>query len=176
MVVMTPADEDECRQMLYTGFFLDRPAAVRYPRGAGAGVVPKDAMQSLPIGKAEVRRSGRKIAILAFGTLLKSALEAGETLDATVVNMRFVKPIDASLVEEIAKGHELVVTVEENVVAGGAGAAVAETLAERGISTGVLHLGLPDRFIDHGDQAQLMASVGLDTAGILAAVRARLGG
>ncbi|MCG6876022.1 MAG: 1-deoxy-D-xylulose-5-phosphate synthase [Betaproteobacteria bacterium] len=176
MVVMTPADEDECRQMLYTGFFLDRPAAVRYPRGAGAGVVPKDAMQSLPIGRAEVRRSGRKIAILAFGTLLKSALEAGETLDATVVNMRFVKPIDASLVEEIAKGHELVVTVEENVVAGGAGAAVAETLAERGISTGVLHLGLPDRFIDHGDQAQLMASVGLDTAGILAAVRARLGG
>jgi len=175
MVVMTPADEDECRQMLYTGFLLDQPAAVRYPRGGGAGVTPEQAMRALPIGKAEMRRTGRKVAILAFGPLLSAALDVGEALDATVVNMRFVKPIDTSLVEEIARGHELVVTVEENVVAGGAGAAVAETLAERGLSTAVLHLGLPDRFIDHGDQAQLMASVGLDTAGILAAVRARLG-
>jgi 1-deoxy-D-xylulose-5-phosphate synthase len=175
MVVMTPADENECRQMLYTGFLLDQPAAVRYPRGGGTGVTPKAEMQALPIGKAELRRRGKKIAILAFGTLLKPALEAGDALDATVVNMRFVKPIDASLVEEMAKEHDLLVTVEENVVAGGAGAAVAETLAERGLATAVLHLGLPDRFIDHGDQAQLLASVGLDTAGILAAVRARLG-
>jgi len=175
MVVMTPADEDECRQMLHTGFLLDQPAAVRYPRGGGAGVSPRQEMQALPIGKAEPRRSGRKVAILAFGPLLGAALEAGEALDATVVNMRFVKPIDAALVEEVAKGHELLVTVEENVVAGGAGAAVAETLADRGLPTAVLHLGLPDRFVDHGDQALLMASVGLDTAGILAAVRARLG-
>jgi len=176
MVIMTPADEDECRQMLYTGFLLEQPAAVRYPRGGGAGVTPELQMRSLPFGKAEVRRNGRNVAILAFGPLLEAAVEAGETLDATVVNMRFVKPLDASLVEELATRHELLVTVEENVVAGGAGAAVAEALAERGLSTAVLHLGLPDRFVDHGDQALLMASVGLDTAGILAAVRARLGG
>jgi 1-deoxy-D-xylulose-5-phosphate synthase len=175
MVVMTPADENECRQMLYTGLTLDQPAAVRYPRGSGPGASLDAEMQALPIGKGEVRRTGGKVAILAFGTLLKSALEAGEALDATVVNMRYVKPIDADLVEEIAGSHELIVTVEENVVAGGAGAAVAETLAERRIAPSMLHLGLPDRFVDHGDQAQLVASVGLDTAGILAAIRARLG-
>jgi 1-deoxy-D-xylulose-5-phosphate synthase len=175
MVVMTPADENECRQMLFTGLTLDQPAAVRYPRGSGPGASLEAEMRALPIGKGEVRRRGRKIAILAFGTLLKSALEAGEALDATVVNMRFVKPIDAVLVEEIAGSHELIVTVEENVVAGGAGAAVAETLAERRLAPSMLHLGLPDRFVDHGDQAQLVASVGLDTAGILAAIRARLG-
>ena len=176
MVVMAPADENECRQMLYTGFLLDQPAAVRYPRGAGPGVVPEQEMRALPLGKAEMRRRGKKIAILAFGTLLRPALEAGESLDATVVNMRFVKPIDALLVEEVARTHDLVVTLEENVVAGGAGCAVAETLSERGLTTPVLHLGLPDRFIDHGDQAQLLASVGLDAAGILAAVRARIAG
>jgi 1-deoxy-D-xylulose-5-phosphate synthase len=175
MVVMTPADENECRQMLYTGLTLDQPAAVRYPRGSGPGASLDAEMRALPIGKGEVRRTGGKVAILAFGTLLKSALEAGEALDATVVNMRYVKPIDADLVEEIAGSHELIVTVEENVVAGGAGAAVAETLAERRIAPSMLHLGLPDRFVDHGDQAQLVASVGLDTAGILAAIRARLG-
>jgi 1-deoxy-D-xylulose-5-phosphate synthase len=175
MVVMAPADENECRQMLYTGLTLDQPAAVRYPRGSGPGASLEAEMRALPIGKGEVRRRGRNVAILAFGTLLKSALEAGEALDATVVNMRFVKPIDADLVEEIAMGHELIVTVEENVVAGGAGAAVAETLAERRLAPAMLHLGLPDRFVDHGDQAQLVASVGLDTAGILAAIRARLG-
>ncbi|MGB8436967.1 MAG: 1-deoxy-D-xylulose-5-phosphate synthase [Burkholderiales bacterium] len=175
MVVMTPADENECRQMLYTGLTLDQPAAVRYPRGSGPGVSLEAEMRALPIGKGEVRRRGRKIAILAFGTLLKSALEAGEVLDATVVNMRFVKPIDAPLVEEIAGRHQLIVTVEENVVAGGAGTAVAETLSELRLAPSMLHLGLPDRFVDHGDQAQLVASVGLDTAGILAAIRARLG-
>ncbi len=175
MVVMTPADENECRQMLYTGLTLDQPAAVRYPRGSGPGASLEAEMRALPVGKGEVRRRGGKIAILAFGTMLKSALEAGEALDATVVNMRFVKPIDTVLVEEIAGSHELIVTVEENVVAGGAGAAVAETLAERRLAVSMLHLGLPDRFVDHGDQAQLVASVGLDTAGILAAIRARLG-
>jgi len=176
MVVMTPADENECRQMLHTGILLDGPVAVRYPRGSGPGVVPEPEMRALAVGKAEVRRRGGKVAILAFGTLLKPALEAGETLDATVVNMRFVKPLDAPLVEELARSHELLVTVEENVVAGGAGAAVAEALAARGLAPAMLHLGLPDQFIDHGDQFQLLASVGLDAAGILTAVRARLGG
>jgi len=176
MVVMTPADENECRQMLFTGFTLEQPAAVRYPRGGGPGTVPEAEMRALPVGKAEVRRRGSRVAILAFGTLLKPALEAGEALDATVVNMRFVKPIDAALIEEIAHDHELVVTVEENVVAGGAGAAVAEALAGRRHLVPLVHLGLPDRFIDHGDQGQLLASVGLDAPGILAAVRARLAG
>jgi len=176
MVVMAPSDESECRQMLYTGFLLDQPAAVRYPRGGGPGAILEEEMRALPLGKGEVRRSGSKVAILAFGTMLAPALAAGEALDATVVNMRFVKPIDTALVEEVAKHHELLVTVEENVVAGGAGAAVAEALAEQGIAMPLLHLGLPDRFIDHGDQGHLVASAGLDTAGILAAIRARLGG
>ena len=177
MVVMTPSDENECRQMLYTAFSLDQPAAVRYPRGAGPGVQVVKEMQSLPLGKGQVRRRGgkRTVAILSFGTLLKPALEAGETLDATVADMRFVKPLDADLAAELAKTHDLVVTIEENAVMGGAGSAVAEALASLGIATPVLQLGLPDRFIDHGDQAQLLASVGLDKAGIVAAVRARIG-
>jgi 1-deoxy-D-xylulose-5-phosphate synthase len=176
IVVMTPADENECRQMLYTGYTLDGPAAVRYPRGSGPGSAPAAEMSALPVGKAEVRRRGSRVAILAFGAPLKAALEAGDTLDATVVNMRFVKPLDAGLAEEMARSHALVVTVEENVVMGGAGSAVAEALAARGISVPLLQLGLPDRFIDHGDQAQLLALAGLDTAGITAAIRARLPG
>jgi 1-deoxy-D-xylulose-5-phosphate synthase len=174
MTVMTPADENECRQMLYTGFTLDTPAAVRYPRGAGAGVAIEKDMQALPIGKGELRREGRRVAILAFGTLLKTALEVGAELDATVANMRFVKPLDDELVAQLARGHGLLVTLEENVVMGGAGSAVAESLAARGIVVPLLHLGLPDRFVDHGDQHQLLASVGLDREGILAAIRARL--
>jgi 1-deoxy-D-xylulose-5-phosphate synthase len=137
-------------------------------------------MQSLPLGRGQVRRRGRGgkggIAILAFGTLLKPALEAGEALDASVADMRFVKPLDADLAAELAKTHDLVVTVEENAVMGGAGSAVAEALASLGIVTPVLRLGLPDRFVDHGDQAQLLASVGLDEAGIVASIRARIGG
>jgi 1-deoxy-D-xylulose-5-phosphate synthase len=175
MVVMTPVDENECRQMLYTAFRLDRPSAVRYPRGSGPGVEIRGEMQALPVGKGEVRRKGREVAILAFGTMLKPALEAGEMLDATVVNMRFVKPVDADLAAEAARAHELVVTVEENAVMGGAGSAVAEALSASGVATPVLQLGLPDRFVDHGDQGQLLASVGLDAGGIAAAVRARLG-
>jgi 1-deoxy-D-xylulose-5-phosphate synthase len=174
MVVMTPADEDECRQMLYTAFKLDQPTAVRYPRGTGPGVEVRKEMDALPVGKAQVRRAGTRVAILAFGSMLKPALEAGEALDATVVNMRFVKPLDADLAAEMAQTHELVVTVEENAVMGGAGGAVAEALAARAIATPVLLLGLPDRFVDHGDQAQLLASVGLDAGGIATAVRARL--
>jgi 1-deoxy-D-xylulose-5-phosphate synthase len=176
MTVMTPADENECRQMLYTGFLLDSPAAVRYPRGAGMGVPIEAEMRALPIGKAEVRREGRRVAILAFGTLLKVALDAAAELDATVVNMRFVKPLDETLVAQLARTHALLVTLEENVVMGGAGSAVAESLAAQGIATQILHLGLPDRFVDHGDQSQLLASIGLDRDGVLAAIRARLAG
>jgi len=174
ITVMVPADENECRQMLYTGFTLDTPAAVRYPRGAGPGVAVEKEMRALPIGKAEVRREGRRIALLAFGTLLKTALEAGEELDATVVNMRFVKPLDDALVEHLARTHALLVTVEDNVVMGGAGSAVAESLAAQDLAVRTLHLGLPDHFIDHGDQAQLLALAGLNKEGIVASIRARL--
>jgi 1-deoxy-D-xylulose-5-phosphate synthase len=174
ITVMAPADENECRQMLYTGFLLDTPAAVRYPRGAGPGVPVDEEMRRLPIGKAEVRREGRRVAILAFGTLLKPALEAGEELDATVVNMRFVKPLDDELVAQLARTHALLVTVEDNVVMGGAGSAVAESLAAQDLDASMLHLGLPDAFIDHGDQNQLLALAGLNKDGILAAIRARL--
>jgi 1-deoxy-D-xylulose-5-phosphate synthase len=174
MTVMTPANENECRQMLYTGITLDTPSAVRYPRGSGPGVPIEKEMCALPVGKGEVRREGRRVAILAFGTLLKQALEAAEELDATVANMRFVKPLDDALVAQIARGHALVVTLEENVVMGGAGSAVAESLAAQGIAVPLLHLGLPDRFVDHGDQGQLLASVGLSREGILASIGARL--
>jgi 1-deoxy-D-xylulose-5-phosphate synthase len=176
MVVMAPSDENECRQMLYTAFSLGGPAAVRYPRGSGPGTAVSKEMQALPLGKGVVRRRGRSgVAILAFGTLVRPALDAAEDLDATVADMRFVKPLDADLIAELAATHRLLVTVEENAVSGGAGSAVAEALAERSMLTPLLHLGLPDRFIDHGDQAQLLESVGLDRAGIAAAVRARLG-
>jgi 1-deoxy-D-xylulose-5-phosphate synthase len=160
--------------MLYTGFTLDTPSAVRYPRGAGPGVAIEKELRALPVGKAELRREGRRVAILAFGTLLKTALDAASELDATVVNMRFVKPLDDALVAELARTHALLVTLEENVVMGGAGSAVAESLAAQGIVVPLLHLGLPDRFIDHGDQNQLLASVGLDREGVLASVRARV--
>jgi 1-deoxy-D-xylulose-5-phosphate synthase len=174
MTVMTPADENECRQMLYTGITLDSPSAVRYPRGSGPGVAIEKEMKALAIGKGVVRREGRRVAILVFGTLLKAALEVGEELDATVVNMRFVKPLDDALAAQIARTHALVVTLEENVVMGGAGSAVAESLAAQGIAVPMLHLGLPDRFVDHGDQTQLLAAVGLSRDGILASIRARV--
>ena len=174
ITVMAPADENECRQMLYTGFLLDTPAAVRYPRGGGPGVPVEKEMRALPIGKAEVRREGRRVAILAFGTVLKPALEAGEELDATIVNMRFVKPLDDALVAQLARTHALLVTVEDHVVMGGAGSAVAESLAAQGVAASLLHLGLPDEFIEHGDQNQLLVAAGVSKDGILAAVRARL--
>jgi len=175
LVVYAPSDENECRQMLYSAFRHDGPAAVRYPRGAGTGAPVEKAFTEIPLGKAEVRRQGRRIAILAFGTMLAPALAAGEALDATVVNMRFVKPVDADLLAELAATHEAFVTVEEHVVMGGAGSAVAEAMATRRLVLPLLQLGLPDRFIDHGEQAQLLRLEGLDGAGIERSVRERFG-
>jgi 1-deoxy-D-xylulose-5-phosphate synthase len=171
LVVMAPADENECRQMLYTAVMLDGPAAVRYPRGQGPGVAPIPEMTALPIGQAEVRREGRSgLAILAFGTMVASCAALAERLDATLVNMRFVKPLDDDLVIRIADRHEYLVTVEENVVAGGAGGAVVELLNEQGYVRPVLQLGLPDRFIEHGSRGDNLVAAGLDPAGIQAAV------
>ena len=172
IVLMTPADENECRQMLYTAFQLDQPSAVRYPRGRGPGAIIDEAMTALPVGKAEPRRRGRRIAFLAFGPLLAPALEAAAELDATVVNMRFVKPLDEDTVLEMARSHELLVTVDENAIPGGAGAAVGECLDAHDVRTSVLHLGLPDRFIQHGSRDDMLRDAGLDRDGILASVRA----
>ncbi|OGI47794.1 MAG: 1-deoxy-D-xylulose-5-phosphate synthase [Candidatus Muproteobacteria bacterium RBG_16_65_34] len=166
LTVMAPADENECRQMLTTGFRLNGPAAVRYPRGAGAGVALEPELRTLPIGKAQIRREGKRIALLAFGSMLAPALEVAEALDATVVNMRFVKPLDAELVLELARTHELLVTVEENAVAGGAGSAVNECLAAAGAAQRTINLGLPDRFVEHGEPTALLKECGLDAAGI----------
>jgi 1-deoxy-D-xylulose-5-phosphate synthase len=181
MTVMAPADEDECRQMLYTGFLMNTPVAVRYPRGTGPGVEIRKEMTALPIGRGEIRRRGgasasqsTKIAILAFGSMLKHALEAAEELDATVANMRFVKPLDDALVHELADSHDLLVTVEENVIMGGAGSAVLESLQQAGKCLPVLILGLPDRFIDHGDPGIQLAHAGLNKAGIVKSIRERL--
>ncbi len=174
MVIMAPSDENECRQMLYTGFVHDGPAAVRYPRGGGPGVPIQEEMTALPIGRAEVKREGRRVAILAFGSMVPTAMDVGQELDATVVNMRFVKPLDDALVADMATRHDLIVTLEENALMGGAGSAVAESLAAAGIVAPILLLGLPDRFVDHGDQNLLLASVGLDRAGVLASIAARL--
>jgi 1-deoxy-D-xylulose-5-phosphate synthase len=160
--------------MLYTGSELGTPAAVRYPRGAALGEANPD-MNLIPVGKGEVRRDGKRVAILAFGAMLKPALEAGAALDATVANMRFVKPLDAELVRELARRHELLVTVEEHQVMGGAGSAVCEALSRQAIDRRVLLLGLPDRFIDHGDPARLLAAVGLDGFGIAQSIRSALG-
>jgi 1-deoxy-D-xylulose-5-phosphate synthase len=173
MVLATPADENECRQALTAAFLHDGPAAVRYPRGSGPGVAVDPGLEPLPLGKAQLRRQGRRVAVLAFGTMLAPALAAGEALDATVVNMRWVKPLDGALLAELAASHEAFVTVEENVVGGGAGSAVAEALAAAGIVRPLLQLGLPDRFVDHGEQAQLLRLEGLDAGGIERAIRAR---
>ena len=166
MVVMAPADEHECRQMLTTAFLHDGPSAVRYPRGHGPGVPLQQELAALPLGKGEIRRSGSRIALLAFGSLLAPALEAGDMLNASVANMRFVKPLDHELVRELAFGHDLLVTIEENVVIGGAGAEVARSLEEQGLKTRLLRLGLPDRFTEHGDSGLLLAQLGLDAKGI----------
>ncbi len=173
LTVMAPADAAECRRMLSTAFHLGKPAAVRYPRGAALGEAGSS-LDTLPVGKGELRRSGRRVAILAFGAMLKPALEAAEALDATVANMRFVKPLDSELVRSLAQAHELLVTVEEHQIMGGAGGAVCEALAGLGLEKRVLLLGLPDRFIDHGDPAKLLASVGLDGPGIEKAIRSAI--
>ena len=174
MVVMTPADENECRQMLYTAVQHAGPTAVRYPRGSGTGVIPQAEMRALPIGKGEILRRGMRVALLAFGSLVPVAREVGDALDATVANMRFVKPLDEALIAELAATHALLVVVEENAVIGGAGAEVARVVDALAHRPRVLRLGLPDHFIDHGDQAQLLATVGLDKAGIVASIQRAL--
>ncbi len=173
MVVMAPADEEECRRMLSTGFRHEGPAAVRYPRGTGPGVEVQTTLETLPIGKAEVRQRGARVALLAFGALVPAAEEVGAALGLTVVNMRFVKPLDRALVLELANTHEGLVTLEDNVVAGGAGSGVAELLAAEGIVVSMLHLGLPDAFQHHASREQLLSEAGLDTDGIRQAVLAR---
>ncbi len=170
ITLMAPADENECRRMLSTGFLLNGPAAVRYPRGTGPGVAVEDSLEPLPLGKAEIRREGRRVALLAFGSMVAPALEAGAAFDATVVNMRFVKPLDEECVRELARTHELLITIEENAVAGGAGSAVNEFLAAAGLTTRVVNLGLPDRFIEHGEHGDQLAACGLDAAGIRRAI------
>ncbi|MBY0233672.1 MAG: 1-deoxy-D-xylulose-5-phosphate synthase, partial [Burkholderiaceae bacterium] len=193
MAVLTPADENECRQALFTAFQHAGPVTVRYPRGAGAGVAVQKEMQAQPWGKGEIRRSSSKpvsrsganaglsqsnprVAILAFGTVLYPALAAGESLDATVANMRFVKPLDHELVAELARTHDSLVTVEEGCLMGGAGSAVMESLAAAGLNVPVLQLGLPDEFVEHGDAGVLMAQCGLDAAGIEQSILKRFGG
>jgi 1-deoxy-D-xylulose-5-phosphate synthase len=173
MVVMAASDENECRQMLTTGYQYNGPAAIRYPRGAGIGAAIKPELTTIEIGKGEIKRTGQKIAILAFGSMVAPSVAAGETLNATVANMRFVKPLDVELVKQLAADHDYFVTVEEGCIMGGAGAAVAEALAAEGIVKPVLMLGLPDKFIDHGDPAKLLSTVGLDAAGITASIKQR---
>jgi len=173
MSVACPADENECRQLLCTAYAQNSPVAVRYPRGAGAGVAVGSTLDALPFGKGEIRRAGQRVAILAFGTLLYPALAAAQGLDATVVNMRWAKPLDVDLLLQVAASHEAIVTLEEGAIMGGAGSAVLEALAAAGITRPVLQLGLPDVFIEHGDPARLLALQGLDGPGIEAAIRAR---
>ncbi len=172
MVVMTPADEEECRKMLTTAYRLDGPSAVRYPRGSGRGVATEATLSALPVGRGEIRRHGKGVALLAFGSMLTPALEAADELDATVANMRFVKPIDRELIIELAREHSLLISVEENALIGGAGSEVARVLDDIASPARFVRLGLPDRFIDHGDQALLLAEVGLDKEGIVRSVRA----
>ena len=174
--IMTPADEAECYAMLSTAYRMDTPTAVRYPRGAGPGAPLPDIQKTLPVGRAEIRRKGNgNIAFFVFGTLLANALVAAEQFDATVINMRFVKPLDTEIIEEIAQAHRALVTIEENVIAGGAGAAVAEHLVAANIVKPLLHLGLPDSFIPHGAPEILLAQCGLDVEGMVRQVRARYG-
>jgi 1-deoxy-D-xylulose-5-phosphate synthase len=175
MVVMAASDENECRRMLTTGFHYNGPAAVRYPRGAGIGATIDRELTSIEIGKGEIKRKGAGVAILAFGSMGAPSVAAGAELNATVANMRFVKPLDVDLVKQLARDHDYFVTVEEGCVMGGAGAAVAEALAFEGIVKPILMLGLPDKFIDHGDPATLLAGVGLDATGIAASIRQRFG-
>ncbi len=176
MVVMTPSDEAEARLMLSTGYHYQGPAAVRYPRGKGPGAALSRNLDTLPIGKGMIRREGQKVALLAFGSLTTAALTAAQTLDATVADMRFVKPLDTALIAELATSHDLLVTIEENAIMGGAGSAVGEHLAAKNCRTPILNLGLSDTFIEHGKVPQMLADEGLDADGIIRAVRTRLAG
>lgn len=174
LMIMAPSDENECRQMLYTAYEYKGPAAVRYPRGSGTGAVIQKEMALLPIGKGIKRRSGEKIALLSFGSMLTASMAAAEKLNATVVDMRFVKPIDEALVRELAASHELLVTVEEHALMGGAGSAVNEFLLRESLSAAVLNLGIPDAFIEHASPAEMLAECGLDAAGIEQSIRQRV--
>ena len=174
IIIMTPGDENECRQMLYTAYQHNGPSAVRYPRGGGPGTAISKEMQALPIGKGEIRRQGSRVAILAFGSMLPPSLEAAETLNATVANMRFVKPLDVDLISQLSQSHDLIVTVEENAIMGGAGAAVMESMQALNIHTPALCLGLPDFFIEHGVHETMLAECGLNATGIVAAIEKRL--
>ena len=173
LLIAAPSDENECRRLLSTAFMHDGPSAVRYPRGSGVGAAIEPGLETVEIGKGVLRRRGRDVALIAFGSLVAPALEAAGALDASVADMRFVKPLDTDLLRELAQGHRLLVTLEENAVAGGAGAGVAEALAQLGLNVPLLHLGLPDIFIEHGDPARMLADCGLDAAGIEQTVRQR---
>ncbi len=170
MVIMAASDENECRQMLYTGYQHNGPAAVRYPRGKGPGAKINKIMQPIPLGKADIRRKGKDIAILAFGSMLAPAISAGEKLNATVVNMRFVKPLDEKLILEMARQHDLIVTIEENVIAGGAGSAINELLVKTNHPPKIANLGLPDKFVEHGERDVLLHDCGLDEQGIISSI------
>jgi 1-deoxy-D-xylulose-5-phosphate synthase len=174
MVIMAPSDENECRQMLFTAFEHKGPAAVRYPRGTGPGAVIEKAMTAMPLGKGVLRRKGERVAILSFGSMLTPSLAAASALNASVADMRFVKPLDEALVRQLATSHDVLVTVEEHAVMGGAGSAVNEFLAREGLLVPVLNLGIPDAFIEHASHAEMLSACGLDAQGIEAAVRARL--
>jgi len=178
MLVMTPADEAECRDLLTTAYHQAHPSAVRYPRGSGVGTIPSTELRTLPLGKGEIRRksnapAGQRVAILAFGTLLYAALEAAEGFDATVANMRFVKPLDIDLIKSLAADHDYLVTIEDGAIAGGAGGACLEALSSLGINKPLLQLGLPDEFIEHGDYQLLMTKCGLDVEGITNSIKKR---
>ena len=166
MLIMAPSDENECRQMLFTGYQHKGPAVVRYPRGSASGVTPEQTMSLLPIGRAHVVREGAKLAILAFGTLLQQAIPVAEALNATLVDMRFVKPLDLALLQQLQAEHQYLVTVEDNAIAGGAGSAVNEAIAALQLQFRILNLGLPDQFIRHGTQDELYAELGLNSAGL----------
>ncbi|PTB88653.1 1-deoxy-D-xylulose-5-phosphate synthase, partial [Pseudidiomarina aestuarii] len=174
MVVMAPSDENECRNMLFTGYQLGQPAAVRYPRGNGSGCELDAELQALEIGKARTVRTGKKIAIASFGTCLADVMPCAEELDATVIDMRFVKPLDTACLEALAKDHSLLVSVEDNAIAGGAGSAIAEYLQAQQINLPLLQCGLPDSFIKHGTQDEIRAELGLDSAGLLKRIQERV--
>jgi 1-deoxy-D-xylulose-5-phosphate synthase len=174
IVIMAPSDENECRKMLTTGFKHKGPAAVRYPRGTGTGASIEQTLNTIELGKAEYKRKGKKVAILAFGSMLSASLEAAETLDATVVNMRFIKPLDTEMIENVASNHDLIVTVEENTTIGGAGAAVMEAMQILNLFTPTLTLGLPDQFIEHGVHETMLAECGLNADGLIKTIEAKL--
>jgi 1-deoxy-D-xylulose-5-phosphate synthase len=174
MVIMAPSDENEARQLLHTGYAHNGPAAIRYPRGTGPGTAIETELSLLPIGQGCIRRQGQRVAILNFGTLLPAAIDAAEELDLTVADMRYVKPLDEDLVDTLARSHQLLVTLEENAIQGGAGSAVNEYLASRCCTVPIVNIGLPDRFIEHASHSQQLAECGLDAKGISKTIRLRL--